>query len=434
MSKNREGLAVIPRSIGRLRSIIQSQPFTFIVNGVSIESDVFNAVFISPAVHEALIHDSTISSFIISNDQINPSSLRLLHQLLSVGVVTVQHHDRNQLILLCHILGNFELIEFFLTVISFESSNDDIDIHLSEFLKKERGNRHILASSFYKYSIDDLVLLDVITLDNILSSNELRIRNEDWLIECIIGLGANYFSLLRHVRFEFLSQKGVLLFLEKVQYSEITSDIWSAITVRLCGHFDHRIFQKRLRPVPILDSVIITDFPSIFDDFRGHPWKLLYRGSRDGFEVGRFHGTCDGHSGTITLIRCTNGNIFGGYTPIAWESRNLPDNKDGHWKCDETLTSFIFTLKSPHNMAPRKFPLIPEHKQYAIACFHNLGPCFGSGGAIVVCDQSNRNENNYTYKFGRRTYINTTGLDGETFFTGAKQFKAQEIEVFEVGI
>jgi hypothetical protein len=39
-----------------------------------------------------------------------------------------------------------------------------------------------------------------------------------------------------------------------------------------------------------------------------------------------FHGRCDGHAPTLTLIQDTEGNIFGGFTPVEWEPRKY-DNQ-----------------------------------------------------------------------------------------------------------
>ncbi len=42
--------------------------------------------------------------------------------------------------------------------------------------------------------------------------------------------------------------------------------------------------------------------------------KLLYRGSRDGWEYADFHRLCDGASPTISLFKVKNGPCIGGYT------------------------------------------------------------------------------------------------------------------------
>jgi hypothetical protein len=51
----------------------------------------------------------------------------------------------------------------------------------------------------------------------------------------------------------------------------------------------------------------------------------------------------------------TNGNIFGGFTPVKWDSYT------GH-KADPSLKSFLFTLKNPHNFPARRFALKAEKK------------------------------------------------------------------------
>jgi hypothetical protein len=58
------------------------------------------------------------------------------------------------------------------------------------------------------------------------------------------------------------------------------------------------------------------------------------------------------------------GNIFGGFTPVEWESRFDPPFKKG----DPSLKSFIFTLKNPHNVSAQRFGLKAERKDDGIRC------------------------------------------------------------------
>jgi hypothetical protein len=168
-------------------------------------------------------------------------------------------------------------------------------------------------------------------------------------------------------------------------------------------------------------SLIVPNFPPLFADFGGKLFTLLWRGSRDGFSASNFHGHCDGHANTLTLILDTNGNIFGGFTPAAWESG------DWHPKEDPSLRSFVFTLKNPHNVAARKFKLKPEEKDRAIRCSSTCGPHFGD---IFV--HSNGRFGGTTLFFGT-SYTNDTEMDGISLFTGSGNFHVREIEVFEVG-
>jgi hypothetical protein len=55
-----------------------------------------------------------------------------------------------------------------------------------------------------------------------------------------------------------------------------------------------------------VDSAIVTDFPAIFDVFRGKRFSLLWRGGRDGFGAKDFHRRGDWHANTLTLIETSS--------------------------------------------------------------------------------------------------------------------------------
>jgi hypothetical protein len=169
-------------------------------------------------------------------------------------------------------------------------------------------------------------------------------------------------------------------------------------------------------------SVIAPDFGKAFSEFRGKRFKFLWRGSRDGFGSNDFHRLCDGHAPTVILVSDTNGNIFGGFTPVAWAS-------EGNWMADDSLASFLFTLKNPHGIPPKKFALNPERKGRAIYCQALWGPAFDDD--FVIRDNCSQRAGSSTNRFGR-TYVNDTGVDGPLFFTGTEMFTVKEIEIFEV--
>ena len=65
-------------------------------------------------------------------------------------------------------------------------------------------------------------------------------------------------------------------------------------------------------------------------------YKLLLRGSRDGFTPSDFHRLCDNKGPTVTIIKVQNtGQLIGGYTPSSWHSNGGWENADGN---------FIFSL------------------------------------------------------------------------------------------
>jgi hypothetical protein len=179
-------------------------------------------------------------------------------------------------------------------------------------------------------------------------------------------------------------------------------------------------------PIPIVtpvgfNSVIVRQFPALLAEFGRKHVNLLWRGGRDGFSADQFHVRCDGRAKTLLLIEDTDGNIFGGFTPVKW-------NCTSGYKPDPSLKSFLFTLKNPHNFAGRRFPLKGGQTDKAILCSSSYGPHFCDFGVSNDCDTTT---NSYTSHFGS-SYANDTGVDGSSVFTGSGNFKVKEIEVFEI--
>ncbi|CAG8461441.1 11909_t:CDS:2, partial [Gigaspora rosea] len=112
-----------------------------------------------------------------------------------------------------------------------------------------------------------------------------------------------------------------------------------------------------------------TDLPFKF--------KLIYRASRDGFEIKNFHNNCDNKGPSIVVIKVRNSEeIIGGYNPLEWslvnhERNSLLSYNNGH-QC-KTSNSFIFSLTN------RAFPILSRvsSKDEAIIWCRNKGPCFG---------------------------------------------------------
>ncbi|CAB4433238.1 unnamed protein product [Rhizophagus irregularis] len=105
-----------------------------------------------------------------------------------------------------------------------------------------------------------------------------------------------------------------------------------------------------------------------------YEFKLIFRGTRDGFSASKFHEVCDYQSHTISIIKVKNSNeILGGYNPIIWKS----DGTDG-----TTKESFIFSFKNKENVEENVLSRVKDEK-YAIYNNPNYGPVFGACELIL---------------------------------------------------
>ena len=144
-------------------------------------------------------------------------------------------------------------------------------------------------------------------------------------------------------------------------------------------------------------------------------YKLLIRGSEDGFGSVDFHNKCDGNNFTVSFIETTDGRRFGGFTEETWD-----ENK---WKM--APKSFIFSLD---NM---EIYYCKSGKK-AIDCYkkddkHFLA--FGEGHDFKLYDKCNVNNSSYDESG------NSYDTKGKTSaLAGAHNFCVKDYEVFKINL
>jgi hypothetical protein len=86
---------------------------------------------------------------------------------------------------------------------------------------------------------------------------------------------------------------------------------------------------------------------------------LIYRGSRDGWTISKFHDLCDRMGPTLTIMKTKAGAICGGFTMQDWTS-------DDKWKSDSS--AFMFRLDKKATYSPKL------QSDIAIYCHSDRGP------------------------------------------------------------
>ena len=155
-------------------------------------------------------------------------------------------------------------------------------------------------------------------------------------------------------------------------------------------------------------------------------WKLLWRGTRDGFAGSEFHNRCDNQGATITVVQSDSGHIFGGVTGVAWSSAG------GYVG---TNAAFLFGVRTHGSPNAAVIFLPTRNASNAMHDHPDHGPVFGLGHDLNIVSNSNSSSNSYcnlgyTYTGHGITAMN---LDADRqYFAGAYKFKVAEIEVFKV--
>ncbi|RIB19719.1 hypothetical protein C2G38_2245001 [Gigaspora rosea] len=193
----------------------------------------------------------------------------------------------------------------------------------------------------------------------------LSFNLNSWTDESFKSLKATLQHCLPHIRYFQISSKDAL---KKIRpYRNILEEnVWDDIVARFLDpdvSITSRILSPRKketvqcvpRKVFVIkpSSSIITlqhaaeisswiDRSSTIYDITEIPYefKLLYRGSRDGFSGEAFHKLCDNIPGTVVVAKVNSTNeILGGYNPHIWKVSNSLEYAT-------TVDSFIFSLKN----------------------------------------------------------------------------------------
>jgi hypothetical protein len=116
-----------------------------------------------------------------------------------------------------------------------------------------------------------------------------------------------------------------------------------------------------------------------------YEFKLILRGSRDGFSPSKFHEICDNQSHTISIVKVKDSNeILGGYNPIIW--------KPGYG-FGITKDSFIFSFMNKENVEESNLGRV-NYEDCAIENDPCRGPVFGYSDLNILFNDRN-NDNHY---------------------------------------
>jgi hypothetical protein len=426
MSHSPVRLSLSAKGLKRLETVNHHRDFQFIVGHDRYTCPSFVAEFLSPRITSLRCQDITVDDFSIEAKD----SDHQFGTLLSVGYgreVSMSPRAIGFVRSVCAELGNSELFEKTLRQNDGEITVNELKARMALLASVDGSfdcGIRFLSSHFHLLSVSDFDHVSVSVLESILSDQALVVRDEDSVFEVVYRRAckdASYLPLLEFVRFEFVTADCLKRAVDLISGSldSLTFGIWSSLRNRLTLSVTPASRSERLAS-PAIDSKIISAIPDIFVDFSDRQIQLLYRGSRDGFAAATFHSLCNGHPNTITLILSKNGSVFGGFTPLAWSSRNT-------YTMDPSGKSFLFTINNPHNLPARIFR---QMGAFAIYDDELHGPTFAGSCDLLVCDQCHSRQQSRTCLGG--AFLNDTGIPGDKVLNGHENFTVEEIEVFQV--
>ena len=213
--------------------------FTFITKENTYACNRVFADFISPKVMQLHRMDSTANTFTLKCDDSN-KAFGMFLSLMHGGEVSISRENSRQLCEIAYELGNLDLLEriFSLDERILDPTNV-VEILLEKQALGLSGDEEIQYLLKYFSSVEFLQLseLDVDTLYSILSHNDLRIKDENFLLQFVKMLidekGNEYKRLLECVHVEHLTPEAMRQLLDLLGSEDLGGEIWNNLKKRL---------------------------------------------------------------------------------------------------------------------------------------------------------------------------------------------------------
>jgi len=229
----------------------------------------------------------------------------------------------------------------------------------------------------------------------------INIENNVKKMKVIIE-NTNKSNLIKDIKIKFEEENKINKFIEQIK------------------NFGKIVKDKILHNTILDDSLIINnnkEYSKILKNWinpnKNIKSELLYRLSRDGKEISKFHELCDNKGPTLTLFQIIDGIKAGIYTPLSWDK--ISDTK-------RDKETFMFNLNK--NEIYRKVNDVVT----SIYCTKDLGPwtySFGfSGNTSMKKIKHNGLSINKAYKNGHNILSNNSLLE--------KIFDVAEVEVYKI--
>lgn len=154
-------------------------------------------------------------------------------------------------------------------------------------------------------------------------------------------------------------------------------------------------------------------------------WNLIYKGSEHGYDRDDFYRHCEDKSNTVVIVHNEDDHVFGGYTPCSWKKHASHLNGYG---TDDTLSTFLFILRSKENETPQILKLKEERKHRAVCYMDNTAFDFGFNDLFLY-----KGEIGAPLIAPRSNFAFEGVANGDRYLSGSRNYtKPQEIEVYEL--
>ena len=244
-------LKPLTENISNLLLLAEEDYIEFIYKEKKFKCNKFTISLMSTKIFQYIRSDSTFNSYIINSNLKSSKIFQKFIDLTEGSVIKIEEDEVEDIL---QIFSEFECQKYIEEIIGKEGRYTIQNI-LKRIAFYERNhmltNKEIdyAAEHFYELSENELVNnISNDVMHMILSSNNIKLNNEDKLLDLIIQkieIDNNALSLLQHVQLTMLSQEKIQLFIDVVEKFNIVTQVWKSIKEKLLSPASNPQLDKK---------------------------------------------------------------------------------------------------------------------------------------------------------------------------------------------
>ena len=218
------------------------------------------------------------------------------------------------------------------------------------------------------------------------------------------------------------SGKTSLKFSAYLGVNAATTEDTFAVRVYEAGKYLKTIWSKKDGAgATFKDSKILNvgDMNKI-NGFYGNPnqnWTLCYQKSVNGNSSSTFHSLCNGKGATMTVVKATNGYIFGGYNNNSWSTAGYVG----------TSTAWLYSVTRNTKHSYYRYP------QYGTYNSSSYGPTWGGGHDMYHQSSMTSGSSNLGYTYRCQSGASYGNSSCRSWLAGTNSWSVAELEVYVLG-
>ena len=263
------------KGLNKIKNQFYENNFSFIINNKEeFLCPKLLADFVSPIIFKLHISDPTLKFINLKLENYFNNNFNKFLNLIYGEEVEFKEEEKDFLFEICKKLGNNEILNNFINQLPQNISTDNVINIILEKKKIEVSFEKeilFLAENFYKFSENELKILNLEIYKELISNKLLKLEDENKLFNFVFNLinekGSNYLILLNNIKIQYLEKENLKKYINLIEKNNLILIFWEELKNFILNNNN---FEKLQRFIDLKEKIFFNgnNFDGIFNNLK----------------------------------------------------------------------------------------------------------------------------------------------------------------------